>query len=30
MRYVDGFLLPVPEKNLQQYRSIAQKVACNP
>ena len=24
MRYVDGFLLPVPEKNLQQYRSIAQ------
>ncbi len=25
MRYVDGFLLPVPKKNLQVYRSIAQK-----
>ncbi len=25
MRYVDGFVLPVPEKNLQLYRSIAQK-----
>ena len=25
MRYVDGFVLPVPKKNLQLYRSIAQK-----
>jgi uncharacterized protein YbaA (DUF1428 family) len=25
MRYVDGFVLPVPEKNLKAYRSIAQK-----
>ena len=25
MRYVDAFVLPVPEKNLQAYRSIAQK-----
>jgi len=25
MRYVDGFVLPVPEKNLKVYRSIAQK-----
>ena len=25
MRYVDGFVLPVPEENLQVYRSIAQK-----
>src|SRR6185503_21118956 len=25
MRYVDGFVVPVPEKNLKQYRSIAQK-----
>ena len=25
MRYVDGFVLPVPEKNLKEYRSIAQK-----
>ncbi|MFN2514193.1 MAG: DUF1428 family protein, partial [Pyrinomonadaceae bacterium] len=25
MRYVDGFVLPVPMKNLQLYRSIAQK-----
>ena len=25
MRYVDGFLLPVPKKNLKVYRSIAQK-----
>jgi uncharacterized protein YbaA (DUF1428 family) len=25
MRYVDGFVLPVPEKNLKLYRSIAQK-----
>ena len=25
MRYVDGFVLPVPEKNLKLYKSIAQK-----
>ncbi len=25
MRYVDGFVLPVPKKNLQAYRRIAQK-----
>jgi len=25
MRYVDGFVLPVPKKNLQAYRHIAQK-----
>ncbi len=25
MRYVDGFVLPVPKKNLKLYRSIAQK-----
>ena len=25
MRYVDGFVLPVPEKNLKLYRTIAQK-----
>ena len=25
MRYVDGFVIPVPEKNLTVYRSIAQK-----
>ncbi len=25
MRYVDGFVLPVPKKNLQIYRRIAQK-----
>jgi len=25
MRYVDGFVLPVPEGNLKLYRSIAQK-----
>jgi uncharacterized protein YbaA (DUF1428 family) len=25
MRYVDGFLLPVPKKNLPAYRRIAQK-----
>jgi len=23
--YVDGFVLPVPEKNLKAYRAIAQK-----
>ena len=25
MRYVDGYVLPVPKKNLQAYRRIAQK-----
>jgi uncharacterized protein YbaA (DUF1428 family) len=25
MRYVDGFVLPVPKKNLKIYRTIAQK-----
>ena len=25
MRYVDGFLLPLPKKNLQAYRRMAQK-----
>jgi uncharacterized protein YbaA (DUF1428 family) len=25
MRYVDGFVLPLPKKNLQIYRAIAQK-----
>jgi uncharacterized protein YbaA (DUF1428 family) len=25
MRYVDGFVLPVPKKNLKAYRSISQK-----
>ena len=25
MAYVDGFVLPVPKKNLQRYRSIARK-----
>lgn len=25
MRYVDGFVLPVPEKNLRDYRTMAQK-----
>lgn len=25
MRYVDGFVLPVPEENLKLYRGIAQK-----
>ncbi|HET9528500.1 MAG TPA: DUF1428 domain-containing protein [Pyrinomonadaceae bacterium] len=25
MRYVDGFVLPVPEKNLKDYRTMAQK-----
>jgi uncharacterized protein YbaA (DUF1428 family) len=25
MRYVDGFVMPVPEGNLKEYRSIAQK-----
>jgi uncharacterized protein YbaA (DUF1428 family) len=25
MKYVDGFVLPVPRKNLQAYRRIAQK-----
>lgn len=25
MQYVDGFVLPVPQENLQAYRRIAQK-----
>jgi uncharacterized protein YbaA (DUF1428 family) len=25
MNYVDGFVLPVPKKNIQEYRRIAQK-----
>jgi len=25
MRYVDGYVLPVPKKNLQAYRRLAQK-----
>lgn len=25
MRYVDGFVVPVPKKNLQAYRSMARK-----
>lgn len=25
MRYVDGFVLPVPKKNIQTYRRISQK-----
>jgi uncharacterized protein YbaA (DUF1428 family) len=25
MRYVDGFVVPVPKKNVQAYRRIAQK-----
>ncbi|MEW6306615.1 MAG: DUF1428 domain-containing protein [Verrucomicrobiota bacterium] len=25
MKYVDGYVLPVPKKNLQKYRRIAQK-----
>lgn len=25
MRYVDGFVLPVPKKNLRAYRTMAQK-----
>jgi uncharacterized protein YbaA (DUF1428 family) len=25
MQYVDGFVLPIPKKNLQAYRRIAQK-----
>ncbi len=27
MRYVDGFVLPVPKRNLQAYRRMAQKAA---
>lgn len=27
MKYVDGFLLPVPTKNLAAYKSIAQKAS---
>ena len=25
MRYIDGFVLPVPKKNLQAYRRVAQR-----
>ncbi len=25
MKYVDGFVLPVPKKNLQAYRRMAEK-----
>lgn len=28
MRYVDGYLLPVPKKNLRAYRKIAQKASA--
>jgi len=28
MRYVDGFLLPVPKKNLRTYRKISQKAGA--
>ena len=27
MKYIDGFLLPVPKKNLQAYRRLAQKAS---
>ena len=27
MKYVDGFLIPVPRKNLARYRRLAQKAA---
>lgn len=27
MRYVDGYVLPVPKKNLRAYRQMAQKAA---
>jgi uncharacterized protein YbaA (DUF1428 family) len=27
MKYVDGFVLPVPKKNLPAYRSLAQKAS---
>ena len=27
MRYVDGFVLPVPKKNLQAYRRLARKAS---
>jgi uncharacterized protein YbaA (DUF1428 family) len=27
MRYVDGYVLPVPKKNLETYRRMAQKAA---
>jgi uncharacterized protein YbaA (DUF1428 family) len=27
MRYVDGFVAPVPKRNLKAYRSLAQKAA---
>ena len=25
--YIDGFVLPIPQKHLNQYRNVAQKVA---
>ena len=28
MRYVDGYVLPVPKKNLEAYRRIAKKAAA--
>lgn len=28
MTYVDGFVLPVPKKNIEQYRQIAQKAGA--
>ena len=28
MRYVDGYVLPVPKKNLRAYRKIAQKAGA--
>jgi uncharacterized protein YbaA (DUF1428 family) len=28
MKYVDGFVLPVPKKNLQAYRRMARKAAA--
>jgi uncharacterized protein YbaA (DUF1428 family) len=28
MRYVDGFLLPVPKKNLRAYRNISRKAGA--
>lgn len=28
MRYVDGYLLPVPKKNLRAYRKIARKAGA--
>ena len=28
MRYVDGFVIPVPKKNLRAYRKISQKAGA--